>query len=59
MSGVMAIVDQRTQLAGRNRLELFMFRLGGWQLYAISVFKLTEVLQCPKLSRIPKSHSVV
>jgi two-component system chemotaxis response regulator CheV len=59
MSGVMASVDQRTQLAGRNRLELLMFRLGGRQLYAINVFKVREVLQCPKLSRIPKSHSVV
>lgn len=59
MSGVMASVDQRTQLAGRNRLELLMFRLGGRQLYAINVFKVREVLQCPKLSRIPKSHPVV
>jgi len=59
MSGVMASVDQRTQLAGRNRLELLMFRLGGRQLYAINVFKVREVLQCPKLSSIPKSHSVV
>ena len=42
MSGVMASVDQRTQLAGRNRLELLMFRLGGRQLYAINVFKVTE-----------------
>jgi len=59
MSGVMASVDQRTQLAGRNRLELLMFRLGGRQLYGINVFKVREVLQCPKLSSIPKSHSVV
>lgn len=59
MSGVMASVDQRTQLAGRNRLELLMFRLGGRQLYGINVFKVREVLQCPKLSTVPKSHSVV
>jgi len=59
MSGVMASVDQRTQLAGRNRLELLMFRLYGRQLYGINVFKVREVLQCPKLSSIPKSHSVV
>ena len=39
MSGVMASVDQRTQLAGRNRLELLMFRLAGPQLYGINVFK--------------------
>ncbi len=59
MSGVMASVDQRTQLAGRNRLELLMFRLGGRQLYGINVFKVREVLQCPKLSSVPQSHTVV
>lgn len=59
MSGVMASVDQRTQLAGRNRLELLLFRLGGEQLYGINVFKVREVLQCPHLSIVPKSHPVV
>ena len=59
MSGVLASVDQRTQLAGRNRLELLMFRLGGNQLYGINVFKVREVLPCPKLSVIPQSHEVV
>ena len=59
MSGVMATVDQRTQLAGRNRLELLMFRLDGDQLYGINVFKVREVLPCPKLSNIPQSHQVV
>lgn len=59
MSGVMASVDQRTQLAGRNRLELLMFRLQGRQLYGINVFKVREVLQCPKLSSVPQSHPVV
>ena len=59
MSGVMASVDQRTQLAGRNRLELLMFRLNGAQLYGINVFKVREVLPCPKLSNIPQSHQVV
>lgn len=59
MSGVMASVDQRTQLAGRNRLELLMFRLGGAQYYGINVFKVREVLPCPPLSLIPQSHPVV
>ena len=59
MSGVMASVDQRTQLAGRNRLELLMFRLSGSQLYGINVFKVKEVLQCPPLSTVPQSHPVV
>ena len=59
MSGVMATVDQRTQLAGHNRLELLMFRLSGNQLYGINVFKVREVLPCPKLSVVPQSHPVV
>mgnify|MGYP000417457226 CR=1 FL=1 len=59
MSGIMASVDQRTQLAGQNRLELLMFRLGGQQLYGINVFKVREVLQCPRLSIVPQSHPVV
>ena len=59
MSGVMASVDQRTQLAGRNRLELLMFRLSGSQLYGINVFKVREVLQCPPLSSVPQSHPVI
>jgi two-component system chemotaxis response regulator CheV len=59
MSGIMASVDQRTQLVGKNRLELLMFRLGGQQLYGINVFKVREVLQCPTLSIVPQSHPVV
>jgi two-component system chemotaxis response regulator CheV len=59
MSGIMASVDQRTQLVGKNRLELLMFRMGGQQLYGINVFKVREVLQCPTLSIVPQSHPVV
>ncbi|WP_203300892.1 chemotaxis protein CheV [Marinobacter sediminum] len=59
MAGVLDSVNQRTQLVGKNRLELLMFRLRGRQMYGINVFKVKEVLQCPKLSSIPNSRSVV
>ncbi|MDN3649779.1 chemotaxis protein CheV [Reinekea marina] len=59
MAGVMESVDQRTQLVGQNRLELLLFRLEGEQIYGINVFKVKEVLQCPKLTHLPKSSSVV
>ena len=59
MAGVMDAVNQRTQLVGQNRLELLLFRLDGQQLYGINVFKVREVLQCPKLTLIPKSSPVV
>ncbi len=59
MAGVMDSVNQRTQLVGQNRLELLLFRLEGNQLYGINVFKVKEVLQCPKLTIMPKSSRVV
>ncbi len=59
MSGVLATVDMRTQLAGHNRFELLLFRLSDDQLFGINVFKVQEVIQCPPLTHIPDSHSVV
>lgn len=59
MAGLLDSVNQRTQLVGKNRLELLLFRLGGEQLYGINVFKVKEVLQCPPLTQMPQSKSVV
>ncbi len=59
MAGILDSVNQRTQLVGQNRLELLLFRLDGNQLYGINVFKVKEVLQCPKLTIMPKSSPVV
>lgn len=59
MASVMDSVDQRTQLAGHNRLELLLFRLAGKQQFGINVFKIQEVVQCPSLTQIPHSHAVV
>jgi len=59
MASVLDSVNQRTQLVGENRLELLLFRLNGPQLYGINVFKVREVLQCPKLTVIPKSDPIV
>jgi two-component system chemotaxis response regulator CheV len=59
MAGILDTVDQRTQLVGQNRLELLLFRLEGPQIYGINVFKVREVLQCPKLTELPKRHPVV
>ena len=52
-------VDQRTQMAGQNRLELLMFRLHGRQQFGINVFKVKEVVQCPHLTDIPGSNPVI
>jgi two-component system chemotaxis response regulator CheV len=59
MSSIMHNVDQRTQLAGHNRMELLLFRLNGRQRFGINVFKVREVINTPKLIRMPKSHSIV
>lgn len=59
MAGVLDSVNQRTQLVGQNRLELLLFKLGGVQRYGINVFKVKEVLQCPRLTTLPKLHPAV
>ncbi len=59
MAGILDSVNQRTQLVGQNRLELLLFKLQGQQIYGINVFKVKEVLQCPKLTMIPQRHPVV
>lgn len=59
MAGVLDSVNQRTQLVGQNRLELLMFKLGTEQLYGINVFKVKEVLPCPRLSVLPHSSRIV
>ncbi|NCP63896.1 MAG: chemotaxis protein CheV [Paraglaciecola sp.] len=57
MSGVLASVDQRTQLVGENRLELLMFKLGTRHTFALNVFKVREVITVPKLNQLPGSHA--
>ena len=59
MAGVLDTVDQRTKLVGQNRLELLLFRLDGDQIYGINVFKVREVLECPKLTEIPQRNPIV
>ena len=58
-SGFMASVDQRTRLAGRNRMELLLFSLAGTQLFGINVFKVKEVIRTPKLTKVPHAHNAV
>ncbi len=59
MAGLLDSVDMRTQLAGHNRLELLLFRLGGRQQFGINVFKVQEVIQCPPLTKMPNADSVI
>ncbi len=59
MASILDGVDKRTQLAGHNRFELLLFKLIGHQKFGINVFKVQEVIQCPKLTQIPKAHNVI
>ena len=59
MAGILEGVDKRTQLAGHNRFEILLFKLVGRQRFGINVFKVQEVIQCPGLTQIPNSHSVI
>lgn len=56
MTGILASVDQRTQLVGENRLELLLFKLGSRHIFAINVFKVKEVITMPVLNQMPGSH---
>ena len=49
-------VNQRTQLAGENRLELLLFRLQNNYLYGINVFKVKRIIACPALTQLPYAH---
>ncbi len=59
MASILDSVNQRTQLVGQNRLELLLFKLNNKQRFGINVFKVREVLQCPKLTSMPKLNSLI
>ena len=59
MAGLPDVADAHSQRAGRNRLELLLFRLAADQCFGIDVFKVREVIQCPQLTPVPESHPAV
>ncbi|MDX1795850.1 MAG: chemotaxis protein [Hydrogenovibrio sp.] len=59
MSSFLKGVDQRTSLAGMNRMELLLFKIQGEQLFGINVFKVREVIRTPFISPVPKADSRV
>nr|CAX84238.1 Response regulator receiver modulated CheW protein [uncultured bacterium] len=60
MSDLMSEVDQRTNLAFSNEMEMLTFFLTDGQLYGLNVFKIIEILECPKqVTRIPQSHPAI
>ena len=60
MSELMQSVDERTSLAGANRLEVLLFSLGKdlgsgrEEVFGINVFKVREVMHVPEIARAPE-----
>ncbi|MDD2733520.1 MAG: chemotaxis protein [Desulfuromonadaceae bacterium] len=51
---------QRSSLSQSNQMEMLTFRLTDNQLYGINVFKIIEIIECPrKIDRMPNSHPAV
>lgn len=51
--------ERQKQTVGNSRLEMLLFRLQNKQRFGINVYKVREVLQCPQLTAVPGSHSVL
>ncbi|MCK0511023.1 chemotaxis protein [Aromatoleum buckelii] len=52
-SGLLNVVDGRTNLAGSNRMEILLFSLGTGETFGINVFKVREVCTAPFITRTP------
>lgn len=52
-SGLLDHIDERTNLAGTNKMEILLFSLGSSEKFGINVFKVKEVSQAGKITRTP------
>lgn len=52
-NNLLSTIDQRTRLAGHNRLGMLLFRLGGNQRFGVNVFKVQEVIKRPPILELP------
>ncbi|MBF0621108.1 MAG: chemotaxis protein CheV [Magnetococcales bacterium] len=60
MDDVLSEVNQRANLAMSNELEMLTFYLTDKQLYGLNVFKIIEILECPKtVTKVPHSHPAI
>ncbi len=53
VDGLMDQIDARTNLAGTNKMEILLFKLGTEEKFGINVFKVKEVCQAGKITRTP------
>lgn len=60
MASALDEATQRSSLSLSNQMEMLTFRLTDLQYYAINVFKIIEIIECPhKIDRMPQSHPAV
>ncbi len=65
MSELLRSIDERTKLAGTNKLEILMFTLGldsrsgRREIFGINVFKVREVMRIPPITRAPEMPDAV
>ena len=60
MGTILNSVNEKTNIAGENRMQLLLFTLQGLdQRFGINVFKVREVLKCPKLTRVMGSNKAI
>ena len=60
MSSTIDEAVQRTTLSMSNQMEMLIFRLTDNQFYGINVFKIIEIVECPKkIDRVPHAHPAV
>src|SRR4029077_882 len=56
---LMRMVDEKTRLAGSNKMELLLFSLGGRETFAINVFKVREVREAAEVTPAPNVPACV
>ena len=65
MSDLMKSIDERTRLAGTNKLEILLFSLGAdsrtgrRETFGINVFKVREVMRTPEITSAPDMPAAV
>ncbi len=65
MTGFLKSIDERTRLAGINKLELLLFSLGTNgvtgrdEVYGINVFKVREVMTIPEITHAPNMPAAI
>lgn len=60
MSQIISTVDEKSKIAGENRMQVLLFTLNNNnQTFGINVFKVREVMECPEINAVPGCHDFV